>query len=74
MACDPALMPFLLGIGIRTLSVDVGMLPRLQRDIAAVDLVEAETRAARMLRMGRISDLEAYLAAEPAAVPGPTGS
>ena len=61
MACDPALMPFLLGIGARILSVDVRMLPKVQADLAALDLADARVRAQHMLSLGRISDLAAYL-------------
>ena len=53
MASDPALLPFLIGIGIRALSVDVRNLPKLQKNIGALDLASAKSQAAEMLAMGR---------------------
>lgn len=64
MACDPKLMPFLLGIGAKALSADVRMLPQLQEEISTVDLGDAKIRAEKMLKMGRISDLAEFLGHE----------
>jgi phosphotransferase system, enzyme I, PtsP len=50
MAFDRDLMPFLLGIGIRTLSVDPHYLPALQHQISKFTLAEAEMYAARLLK------------------------
>jgi phosphotransferase system enzyme I (PtsP) len=50
MASDRNLLPFLLGIGIRSLSVDPHHLPVLQRRINALSLTETETYAARLLK------------------------
>ena len=49
MAFDRDLMPFLLGIGIRTLSVDPQHLPGLQRRIVEIGIDEAEAYAGRLL-------------------------
>jgi phosphotransferase system enzyme I (PtsP) len=49
MASDPDLMPFLLGIGIRTLSADPQHLPALQRRIGGTALAEAGAYAEALL-------------------------
>ena len=49
MASDRDLLPFLLGIGIPTLSVDPRHLPALQRQINAVTLSGVEAYAVRLL-------------------------
>jgi phosphotransferase system enzyme I (PtsP) len=49
MALDKDLLPFLLGIGIRSLSVDPHQLPAVQELVRAVSLAEAEDYAARLL-------------------------
>jgi len=49
MAFDPDLMPFLLGVGIRSLSVDPQYLTELQGRITAMSMAEAEAYAERLL-------------------------
>lgn len=49
MAHDPDLLPFLLGIGIRTLSADPQHLTELQQRIGAITLCEAEAYTAALL-------------------------
>jgi phosphotransferase system enzyme I (PtsP) len=49
MAHDPDLLPFLLGIGIRTLSADTQHLTELQQRIGAITLRDAEAYAAALL-------------------------
>jgi phosphotransferase system, enzyme I, PtsP len=48
MAYDPDLLPFLLGIGIRTLSADPQHLTELQQRIGAIALRDAETYTAAL--------------------------
>lgn len=62
MACNARILPFLLGIGIRTLSVEVRQIPKLHKLIAQIDTAEAAATAKRLLALGRISDIEACLA------------
>jgi phosphotransferase system enzyme I (PtsP) len=54
-------VPFLLGIGIRVLSVDPAYLLRTQRTVNATSLAEAEALAESMLAASRISEIEALL-------------
>lgn len=63
MAGDPKMIPFLIGIGIRELSMDLRMLPRTQARLAVLRQTDACRQADEMLKMGRISELTAYLEA-----------
>jgi len=58
MACDPDLMPFLLGIGIRTLSADPQHLTGLQQRIGAIDLGEAEAYATALLSESSLAGVQ----------------
>ena len=58
MASDRDLMPFLLGIGIRTLSVAPQHLPELQRRIAALSIGAAETYAAQLLTEASLAGVQ----------------
>ncbi|MCC6354174.1 MAG: phosphoenolpyruvate--protein phosphotransferase [Verrucomicrobiae bacterium] len=61
MASDPRMLPFLLGIGIRTLSVEVRQIPALHKAIAAIRADDARRKADALVRMGRAGDIEAAL-------------
>ena len=61
MASDIRLLPFLLGIGIRTLSVDPESIPRVQTRIAQLDTRKARTLATELLGMSRVSEIDARL-------------
>lgn len=61
MAFDRDLMPFLLGIGIRTLSVAPQHLPELQRRVIALRIGEAEAYAARLLAEASIAGVHALI-------------
>jgi phosphotransferase system enzyme I (PtsP) len=62
MAHQRRYMPFLLGIGIRRLSMNPIYLPRIQKFIAGLDVKEAETLAAKILTKGSIEQISALLA------------
>jgi phosphotransferase system enzyme I (PtsP) len=53
--------PFLLGIGIRSLSMDPAYLLRAQQTIEGITIPQAEAVARDMLTRSRISDIEAIL-------------
>ena len=57
MAHQEQYLPFLLGIGVRILSMDPRYLPRVQKAISGIDLEEAEATAENMLAQTKISDL-----------------
>ncbi len=61
MAADPHLIPFLIGIGIHTLSVEARQIPRVQQIICNLDSREAAARATQILKLGRISEVAAAL-------------
>jgi phosphotransferase system enzyme I (PtsP) len=63
MAHQPQYIPFLLGIGIRALSVDPIYLLRTQQVVAATSLPQAEALARSLLAQTRIHDIEALLPA-----------
>ena len=57
MAHQEQYLPFLLGIGVRILSIDPRYLHRIQQAISEIDLTEARAYADKMLAQPRISDL-----------------
>ena len=61
MAFDRDLMPFLLGIGIRALSVAPLHLPELQRRITALSLGETEAYAAQLLAEASLAGVQAVI-------------
>ena len=64
MAHQTQYTPFLLGIGIRTFSVDPIYLLRTQQAITATSIKDAEALAKRMLSKSRISEIAALLPAQ----------
>jgi phosphotransferase system enzyme I (PtsP) len=65
MAHDPDYIPFLLGVGIRTLSVDPQFLPSVQKTIMALSLEEAAGYAKKMLAASRVRDAAKLLKTRP---------
>ena len=61
MALDARMLPFLIGVGIRKLSVDPRSIYKLQRRVREIDSGEARVMAGEMLAIGRLSEMEAYL-------------
>ena len=57
MATDPKLMPFLIGIGLRRISVDARQMPRVHQTLSGLSTAECRALAERILRMGRIRDI-----------------
>ena len=64
MAHQPEYLPFLLGIGIRTLSVDAAYIPQLQRSITALSIEKARETAALLLRETSLRRIAAVLGIE----------
>ena len=65
MAHDPRYIPFLLGTGIRTFSVDPQFLPRVQETIMGIRMEDAEAYAGKMLKETRISGAQKVLETRP---------
>jgi phosphotransferase system enzyme I (PtsP) len=57
MAHQEQYLPFLLGIGVRNLSMDPRYLPRIQKAISEISLVEARAVAEDMLGLAKISEM-----------------
>ncbi len=55
------MMPFVLGIGIRNLSVAVRSIPKVQRIIQHIEMTKAEKWAEEILSFNRIKDVEAFI-------------
>ena len=64
MAHEQQYVPFLLGIGVRALSVDPVYLLRTQQTIMATSIRDAEALAQAMLAQSRISDVTSLLEAQ----------
>ncbi|UCD49969.1 MAG: phosphoenolpyruvate--protein phosphotransferase [Phycisphaerales bacterium] len=64
MAREQKYIPFLLGIGVRALSVDPAYLLRTQQTIAATSISDAEALAQSMLAQSRVRDVAALLEAQ----------
>jgi phosphotransferase system enzyme I (PtsP) len=61
MAADPAMLPFLIGIGLQKFSMDPRMIPNVQKTIETIDVSEAKKIADTVLGMGLISEVGAFL-------------
>lgn len=61
MAHDPKYLPFLLGIGVRTLSIDPQFLPDVQASISGIDITQAENGAAVLLQKSTVREISELL-------------
>jgi phosphotransferase system enzyme I (PtsP) len=61
IAADPRMMSFLLGIGIRSLSVEVRHIRNVKKRVGQTRLDEARRQADHLLSLGRIRDVEAAI-------------
>ncbi|NLE68474.1 MAG: phosphoenolpyruvate--protein phosphotransferase, partial [Lentisphaerae bacterium] len=57
MAANPAFARFLIGIGLRSFSMEVRSLPAIQKSMTEVNAAEAEQFAGDVLRLARIRDV-----------------
>ncbi len=64
MAHDERYLPFLLGIGIRTLSIDPQFLPDVQGVISRINLDNAEAQTQKLLEQTSIKEVAAILGFE----------
>ncbi len=64
IAADRHMLPFLLGAGIRKLSINPKLLPEVQKIIEGLNHRECQVHAERLLRMGSVADIHAYLGLE----------
>jgi phosphotransferase system enzyme I (PtsP) len=62
MSHDETMVPFLLGIGIRRLSLDPQFMPAVHRTISGISLAECQERARKMTAAGSIQAVRTILA------------
>lgn len=65
MAHDTAMIPFLLGIGMRRLSIDPQFMPIVRRLIASLALEPCQAYARTLLTAGSIAEVQALLSQRP---------
>jgi phosphotransferase system enzyme I (PtsP) len=61
MAHDVRYIPFLIGIGVRKLSIEPSLMPEVQDLVSRVHVEEAEQYAAELLAAGTVQDVERKL-------------
>jgi phosphotransferase system enzyme I (PtsP) len=61
LACDERLIAFLIGVGIRSFSMETRNIPAIQRRIAALSLDTAQHLAADVLALGSVKAVEARI-------------
>ncbi len=61
LATETHMIPFLLGIGLRTLSIDIGSAPAVERAVSLIDIAKAEEFSSKLLKMGKIQEIEALI-------------
>lgn len=61
MAADPKMIPFLVGIGLRSFSVEARQISRVQKLVGELRAADTRSLADRVLRLGRIRDVAAEL-------------
>jgi phosphotransferase system enzyme I (PtsP) len=61
LGTDPQMLPFLLGLGLRSLSMDPMAIPAVQSRIEQIDLTQAREQALKMLSFGRAEEVAEYL-------------
>ena len=64
MASDFVMLPFLLGVGLRSFSVEPMHIPELKRKLSGLSLAGAEATAQAMLEIASIAEMEEYLRLE----------
>jgi phosphotransferase system enzyme I (PtsP) len=61
MANKPEYLAFLLGVGIREISIEPAHFPKIQNEIACIDTVQAGALAHTILKFGTIAEIETAL-------------
>ncbi len=61
IARDPKMIPFLLGVGIRKISLSPRQMFEIQQAVEAVSMEKAVYAARQMLELSRISEVETFL-------------
>jgi len=61
MALNEDMLKFLVGIGIRKISIDPNQIPRIQAFLARLHTEEARRHARKLLRFGTLREVDAFL-------------
>lgn len=61
LAMNPVMLPFLVGCGLRKLSLSVYSIPKVQQVLEKIDIKEAESIATDLLVLSQIRQIESYL-------------
>jgi len=69
IAADPHMVPFLVGAGIRKLSLNPKLLPQVQNLIEGLSLRNCQVHAEKLVQMGSVADIHQYLGIEPSENP-----
>jgi phosphotransferase system enzyme I (PtsP) len=64
IASDSHMIPFLLGAGIRKLSLNPKLLPQVQRFIEGLSFRQCQVHAERLVQMGTVAEIHNYLGIE----------
>jgi len=64
IAADSHMIPFLIGAGIRKLSVNPKLLPKVQHFIEGLDWRHCQVHAEKLVQMGSVAEVHAYLGIE----------
>jgi len=64
IAADHHMIPFLLGAGIRKLSVNPKLLPQVQHFIEGLNFRQCQVHAEKLVQMGSVADIHLYLGIE----------
>ena len=63
LAMDETMLPFLLGVNIRKLSIEPRAIPRIQKVIEGMKMSDCVEAAKTMLKFKKVSDVRAYIEA-----------
>ncbi|MCC5847427.1 MAG: phosphoenolpyruvate--protein phosphotransferase [Verrucomicrobia bacterium] len=66
MALNTEMLKFLIGIGVRKISIDAQHIPRIQKFISGLHTEEARRHARKLLRYGTLREVNRFLAEEEA--------
>ena len=64
IAADNYMIPFLIGAGIRKLSVNPKLLPQVQNFIEGLSLRNCQVHAEKLVQMGSLAEIHSYLGIE----------
>lgn len=67
-AAEPAMVPFLIGLGIRKLSVEPRRIPSVKRQVSDLSIERSEETTRQLLQLSTLAEVREYLGKEKARV------